>query len=451
MMCARSSRVARLLTAVVLVAGAAGIAAAGTYVNGTLPSEFGGGFVPSDPAVLKNVQSASKESAKLAASLEKCWAKGAANFAKGKPTGVDVCLNDPRKGVIPKFNAKIAKIVAKSPGLPPCHDFVAGGATIATIVKGFNATTYCDVAGPTPTATATPTTTPVPTATPSPTASASPSPAPTASPSPTPSASPSPAPTASPSPSPSPTPTPAPTATPTPSPIVQCATTTLTVNIAYDSVDPVTGVSVFLSYPGNRINIINEALLEQVTNATGVSGTFLVADNDTNANAIDDQLAIGMITSGQNIPQGAFAQVLYDCVTGISRPTVQDFGCTVELADANGQPVTGTCQVTALQYPPYMCNGQVATIVGTDAGETINGTANADVIVGRGGNDTIPAVGQNDVVCGGPGNDTISGGAGSDTLFGNSGDDSIGGDGGTDVCNGGLGTDTFTGCETTIQ
>ena len=112
-MCARSGRIARLLTAVVVVAGAAGIAAAATYVDGSLPSEFGGGFVPPDSAVLKNVQTASKESAKLAASLEKCWAKGAANFAKGKPTGVDACLNDPRKGVIPKFNEKIAKIVAK--------------------------------------------------------------------------------------------------------------------------------------------------------------------------------------------------------------------------------------------------------------------------------------------------------------------------------------------------
>ena len=215
--------------------------------------------------------------------------------------------------------------------------------------------------------------------------------------------------------------------------------------------DPVTGVSVFLSYPGDRINIINEALLEQVTNATGVSGTFLVADNDTNANAIDDQLAIGMITSGQSIPQAAFAQVLYDCVSGASRPTVQDFGCTVELADVNGQPVSGTCTVTALQYPPYMCNGQVATIVGTDAGEAINGTSNADVIVARGGNDTITALGQNDVVCGGAGNDSIDGGAGADTLFGNSGDDAINGAGGTDVSNGGLGNDTFTGCETTIQ
>ena len=318
-------------------------------------------------------------------------------------------------------------------------------------------TTATPGASATPTITPSPTATPTPTATPSPTPSptatptASPSPTPTRTPTPTPSASPTPTATATPSPTPTRTPTPAPTASPSPSPIVQCATTTLTVTLAFDSSDPVTGASVFLSYAGQRINIINEALLEQVTNATGVSGTFLVADNNTNGDAFDDQLAIGLLTSGQGIPQGSFAKVLFDCVDGASRPTAADFTCTTELADGFGSPVAGTCQVTDLQYPPYMCNGQVATIVGTDAGEPISGTSNADVIVGRGGNDTITALGLNDVVCGGPGADNIDGGAGSDTLFGNSGDDTINGAGGTDVCNGGLGNDTFSGCETTVQ
>ncbi len=231
---------------------------------------------------------------------------------------------------------------------------------------------------------------------------------------------------------------------------MQCATTTLVVTISHDSSDPVTGASVFLGYPGNRINIINEALLEQVTNVSGTTGTFLVADNNTNGDAVDDQLAIGLLTSGQGIPQGNFAKVLFDCLDATSRPTAADFTCTAELATLFGT-TPGTCTVTDLQYPPYMCNGQVATIVGDDTGETINGTTNADVIVARGGNDTINALGQNDVVCGGAGGDTIDGGAGSDTLFGNSGDDAIGGAGGTDVCNGGLGNDTFTGCETTVQ
>jgi hypothetical protein len=118
-------------------------ASAATYVTGPLPAEFGGGFIPPNPSVLKNVQKASKEGAKLAAAVEKCYSKGASNYSKGKATGVDTCLNDASKGVIPKFEAKIAKIASKAPGLPPCHDFAADGTLIAGLVKGFNALTYC--------------------------------------------------------------------------------------------------------------------------------------------------------------------------------------------------------------------------------------------------------------------------------------------------------------------
>jgi len=127
-----------------LVAVASGSALAGTYVTGPLPSEFGGGFIPPDPAVLKNVQKATKEAAKLAASVEKCYAKGVANFAKGKATGVTTCLEDPAKGVLPKFQAKLAGIAGKAPGLPPCFDFPTAGAAVASLVKGYNAVNYCD-------------------------------------------------------------------------------------------------------------------------------------------------------------------------------------------------------------------------------------------------------------------------------------------------------------------
>ena len=129
-------------TVAVAIALSASAAFAGTYVTGPLPSEFGGGFIPSDPAILKNVQKASKEGAKLAASVEKCYSKGAANYSKNKPTGVSTCLNDPAKGVLPKYNAKIAGIAAKAPGLPPCTN-PNGGTLIAGLVKGFNASVYC--------------------------------------------------------------------------------------------------------------------------------------------------------------------------------------------------------------------------------------------------------------------------------------------------------------------
>src|SRR5688572_33458049 len=109
-------------TVALALAVSASAAMAATYVTGPLPSEFGGGFIPPNPAILKNVQKASKEGAKLAASVEKCYSKGAANYSKNKATGVQACLNDLSKGVLIKYAAKIQSINQKAPGLPPCHN-----------------------------------------------------------------------------------------------------------------------------------------------------------------------------------------------------------------------------------------------------------------------------------------------------------------------------------------
>ena len=130
-------------TLTLAVALSATVALAGTYVTGPLPSEFGGGYIPTNPAILKNVQKASAEGAKLSASIEKCYSKGAANYSKNKPTGVSACLNDLSKGVLIKYAAKIQGIATKAPGLPPCHNYLADGALIAGLVKGFNPSVYC--------------------------------------------------------------------------------------------------------------------------------------------------------------------------------------------------------------------------------------------------------------------------------------------------------------------
>jgi Ca2+-binding RTX toxin-like protein len=79
-----------------------------------------------------------------------------------------------------------------------------------------------------------------------------------------------------------------------------------------------------------------------------------------------------------------------------------------------------------------MCNGQVATILGTTGDDTLPGTAGDDVIVGRGGDDVISGRGGTDNICGGLGNDRLRGGSGKDQLFG-------GGD--ADVLRGGRGSD----------
>jgi hypothetical protein len=293
---------------------------AGTYVTGPLPAEFGGGFVPSDPNVLKNVQKATKETAKLAAAVEKCYAKGAQNFAKGKATGVATCLDDPKKGVRSKFIAKIGSIGGKAPGLPPCHDFVAAGDTVAALVRGFNAATYC--AGPA--ATASPSPVPSPTATAAPTAS----------------------------------PTPAPTASPTPTPFATCATATVVIATTYETQlppDVIAAVATFLDYPQARVAIpgtANQAsVLARVTKLASSAGIFSAADSDTDADTVDDRIAVGLFGTVA-IPPGNFAQVVFDCVAGQPQPQLADFTCTPDVSSLFGNPVAATCEVVSLTYAP---------------------------------------------------------------------------------------------------
>jgi hypothetical protein len=102
------------------------------------------------------------------------------------------------------------------------------------------------------------------------------------------------------------------------------------------------------------------------------------------------------------------------------------------------------------------CNGQGATIVGTDASEAIRGTEDDDVIVAGAGNDIVLGLGGSDLICAGDGNDVLIGGAGNDVLMGEAGDDvlngglgndSLDGGPGVDVCTPTPGSDTATNCE----
>jgi hypothetical protein len=135
----------QLASAVLLVTIALGAvpASAGTYVTGSLPSEFGGGILPIDPDVFKNVQNASKANAKLGASIEKCYAKGVSNVSKGRDSGLSACLFDERTGALARHADKIAKIAAKPPGLPPCFSFETIGTTVYDYFSNTTADLYC--------------------------------------------------------------------------------------------------------------------------------------------------------------------------------------------------------------------------------------------------------------------------------------------------------------------
>ena len=140
----------------------------------------------------------------------------------------------------------------------------------------------------------------------------------------------------------------------------------------------------------------------------------------------------------------------------------------VRATDSDGTPNTDATPATeaftvgVLMPPPPIppalpkCDGQTATIVGTEGNDVLKGTKRADVIVGLGGKDQVNAKKGNDLVCAGAGKDHVVGGPGADDLFGEAGDDNLignkGGDrlnggAGEDRCNGGSGTNTRASCE----
>ena len=98
------------------------------------------------------------------------------------------------------------------------------------------------------------------------------------------------------------------------------------------------------------------------------------------------------------------------------------------------------------------CNGQPATIIGTEDDDDIPGTPGDDIIVGLGGNDRITGLAGNDLICGGDGDDDLIGGDGDDQLFGDVGNDVLEGDIGVDACDGGTGVDSADEpCETVVN
>ncbi len=124
--------------AAIAVAFSASAAFAGVYVTGPLPSEFTGGSIPTDPDLMKAMGKSSKEGSKLAAGVAKCFSKGAKNVSKGNPSGVDTCIHSTKKGVLVKYEAKVAGITPDA----PCA-LVGAGQTVLAITKTFNANIYC--------------------------------------------------------------------------------------------------------------------------------------------------------------------------------------------------------------------------------------------------------------------------------------------------------------------
>ncbi len=108
---------------------------------------------------------------------------------------------------------------------------------------------------------------------------------------------------------------------------------------------------------------------------------------------------------------------------------------------------TAVVRFTA-RYAPnreFVCNGKLATIVGTQARDNLTGTTKADVIFADTGDDRVAARGGADTVCGGDGDDRLLGGAGTDFVSGGRGADDINGGRGPDTLIGGAGIDMADG------
>ena len=358
---------------------------AATYVSAPLPTEFGGGVVPADPKVLKNVQQASATIAKLAATVDKCYAKGVGNVAKGAPSGVDTCLNDPAKGAIPKFLAAIDKIDVKAPGLSSCYDFKAAGQNVANTVKASNAEVYCDGTTALPAEFGGGFLPPdsdtqknvqkaskelaklwasiekcyskgvgnfskakadgVTTCLTDPAKGVI-------------------------------TKYQAKIAGITLPPCADfatlqaqvegiskaannqycaCSQTVATVTTSYGG--SASAASTFLGYDDAKLDIpgfgSQQSVIDRVDDLSGVvGGTFSYADTDTDANTLDDRIAVGLISLSQPFPAGDFMSVTFDCKAGQGAAVAGDFACTLDASDNNGDAITGSCSVSSVSYVP---------------------------------------------------------------------------------------------------
>jgi poly-gamma-glutamate capsule biosynthesis protein CapA/YwtB (metallophosphatase superfamily) len=101
--------------------------------------------------------------------------------------------------------------------------------------------------------------------------------------------------------------------------------------------------------------------------------------------------------------------------------------------------------LTTAAWPPLLCAGRVADLVGTAGPDVLLGTPGRDVIIGRGGDDTIQGYAGNDFICGGDGDDALWGGPGLDGLYGGAGEDTLYGGGDRDVLWGEGGDDALWG------
>ena len=136
---------------------------------------------------------------------------------------------------------------------------------------------------------------------------------------------------------------------------------------------------------------------------------------------------------------------LWNQGVGIQATTrVEDFGRSFNYGRVNSPFLSRGC------LPPPStpkCQGEYATVVGTEGMDVIVGTQQRDVIAALGGDDIITGGEGDDVICGGDGKDIVDGGPGRDRIEGGAGDDILYGGVDADIIHAGSGVDTVDGGE----
>jgi Ca2+-binding RTX toxin-like protein len=203
---------------------------------------------------------------------------------------------------------------------------------------------------------------------------------------------------------------------------------------------------------GGTPTVIADQLVEPVDVEVDIDGTLLVSEQGTNP----DSLVRVNPTTGASTPVAVLEPTrrIYGLTRGVDGFIyVADIGTpdTVIRIDPKTGASTEVLRDPALktavdvEAEPPDCHGQLATIYGTPADDTIIGGPFADVIAGLGGKDKISGLDSGDVVCGGPGKDSLKGGNGKDRLYGDAGKDLLKGGKGRDRLIGGSGRDNCPG------
>ncbi|MEX2237777.1 MAG: hypothetical protein WEB00_09610 [Dehalococcoidia bacterium] len=177
------------------------------------------------------------------------------------------------------------------------------------------------------------------------------------------------------------------------------------------------------------------ALLDDDTvHAWGLDTSGQLGDGGTNTNqptpvAVSSLTTVTAIAGGVNhslalLSDGSVRAWGFDGSGQLGNSAAFDDGSAtpVAVSGLSGVAAIAAGNSHSLAVIP-VCRGELATIAGTAAGETLTGTSGVDVIVGGGGNDTINGLGGDDVICGGDGRDTITGGPGDDIIDGGAGSD----------------------------